>query len=519
MKRTFIILIGLLFSLQSFSQKVTEAYVDSLVAHSMDLMTQAGVAVAVIEDGKLVLSKGYGIQSVSSKKKVNADTRFMIASNTKAFTTTALGMLVDQGKISWKDKVVDVIPEFKMYDPYVTANFMIEDLVTHRSGLGLGAGDLMFIPDGSDFTIDDVITSFQHQEPTSPFRTKYDYDNLLYMVAGEVIHRVSGVAWDDYVQDSIMAPLGMNNSAALVQNLSSDKNIAQPHKVDGNELIELPTYKKPDGGIGAAGGIYSSVNDLSKWVMMHLNEGIYDGDKRLVSKSTHDYLWTAHTNISYSAKPSEPYRNHYRAYGLGFFLFDNNGYTIVQHSGGMPGMLSMVTMIPEKNAAVIILTNSAPGGYSFVSLTRQIKDKLIGVDGIDWIGRIHYFLEQNQSHADSVVNAVWEQVNSNANKKIEISAYEGVYRDDWFGDVVVELKGKELWMRSVRSPKLTGKMYYYGANTFAVKWNYSDMDCDAFAIFSLDENGLAQGLKMKGISPDIDFSFDFHDLDLYRVVD
>lgn len=499
------------------AQTITESYVDSLVKHSMDLMPQAGIAVAVIEDGKVTLSKGYGLSSVNSKKKVNEHTRFMIASNTKAFTTTALGRLVDQGKLSWKDKVVDIIPEFKMYDPYVTANFMVEDLITHRSGLGLGAGDLMFIPDGGDYTIDDVIKSFQYQEQVSQFRTKYDYDNLLYMVAGEVVHRVSGIAWDKYVEDSLMRPLGMHESAAMVQNLDDKKNIASPHKVDHGKLIELETYTKEDGGIGAAGSIYSSVSDLCKWVTMHLNEGEYGDGNRIVSKATHAYQWTAHTNIGFDATPPGPYKQHYRAYGLGFFLFDNNGYTVVQHSGGMPGMLSMISMVPEKKSAIIVLTNSAPGGYSFVSLTNQLKDKLIGVEGIDWIGRIHNYLTASDYHADSVVNAVWDQVNSNASKRIEISGYEGTYKDDWFGEMIVELKGSELWMRSVRSPKLNGKMHYYGANTFAVKWDYEDMDCDAFAIFSLDENGKAQSIKMKGISPDIDFSFDFHDLDLRRI--
>lgn len=197
----------LLFCGGSALAQVSSAYIDSLVNASLASVPQAGIAVAVVQDGKVIHSKGYGITSLKTGAKVDENSLFCIASNSKAFTTTALGMLVDQGKLKWTDKVIDIIPEFRMYDPYVTEHFMIVDLVTHRSGLGLGAGDLMFIPDGSNFKIEDIQTSFQHQEQVSEFRTKYDYDNLLYIVAGEVIYRLSGKPWDTFVEDKIMKPL------------------------------------------------------------------------------------------------------------------------------------------------------------------------------------------------------------------------------------------------------------------------------------------------------------------------
>lgn len=506
----------LLSSLITYAQ-ISSDYIDSLVKSSMDRMPQAGLSVAVIQDGKIVHLKGYGVKSVNTKAKVDENSLFMIASNTKAFTSTALAMLVEQGKLKWEDKVVDIIPEFKTYNAYVTANFTILDLLTHRSGMGLGAGDLMFIPDGSDFTIDDVIKSFQHQTEVSPFRTKYDYNNLLYMTAGEVVHRVSGMPWDQFVEQHIMTPVGMSNSVALNNNLKPNANVANPHRVEGDKLVELPHYNQKDGGIGAAGGIYSNATDMAKWVQMHLNAGALSDGSKLISEESHHMLWSAQTNTYFNATPPPPYKTHFKTYGLGFNLFDQNGYTIVQHSGGMPGMLSMVSMIPELNSAVIVLTNTAPGGYSFVSLTNQIKDELIGVKGNDWIGRIENYLHQSEAYADSVVSDVWETVNEASKNRIEVSGYVGTYKDEWFGEVEVSLKGTELWFSSKRSPKLSGKMYYYKANTFAIKWNYQDMNCDAFAIFSLDENGVAQSIEMKGISPEMDFSFDFQDLELKRV--
>ena len=454
---------------------------------------------------------------------MDENTLFGIASNSKAFTATALGILVDQGKLSWSDRVIDYIPEFKMYDPYVTQNFTIGDLLTHRSGLGLGAGDLMFFPGGSKFTIDDILRSFQFQTPVSDFRTKYDYDNLLYVVAGEVIKRVSGKPWDHFVQDEIMDELDMDNSVGIYQNISNNPNVAYPHSSENQKIQQIDVYVKNDGSLGAAGGIYSSVRDMSKWVIMHLNEGLF-GDKltdTLISQSNHRQLWKIHTNIAYNAYGSEMYNTHYRGYGLGFNLRDENGFTIVQHSGGLPGMLSMVTMIPELKAGIIVLTNSSPGGLSLVTLTNEIKDKILGVDGIDWLDWAESRLNNSSSDADSVVNAVWEQVKKNKSEAPDLQLFTGTYQDDWFGEIEVYEQDHQLWIKSKKSPKLQGPMHYYNANTFAIAWKYSQdsgsNNYDAFALFQLDENGKATSIRMKGISPIIDFSYDFQDLDLKRI--
>ncbi|MFT5479190.1 MAG: CubicO group peptidase (beta-lactamase class C family), partial [Bacteroidia bacterium] len=360
--------------------------------------------------------------------------------------------------------------------------------------------------------------SFQYQTPTSAFRTKYDYDNLLYMVAGEVIHRISGESWADYVQNHIMNPLKMDRSAAFYQDLKSKENIAEAHKVEDGKLKQITAYDE-NRAIGAAGGIYSSVADLSSWMLMHLRGGLLSDSTAFISSNNHHEMWTAHTNISFDATPPNPYRSHYAAYGLGWKLTDKNGYTTVSHTGGMPGMLSHVLLIPELNAGVVVLTNSDPGGYSFISITREIEDALIGVDGRDWVMTMKNYIEQSSGYADSVVNKVWETVAKAKTGNLVKQDFVGTYNDEWFGDVEVSLVKEELWFRSIRSPKLNGKMSFYTANTFAIKWTYRDMDCDAFAIFSLDEHGKAQRIEMKGISPNIDFSFDFQDLDLKRKKD
>lgn len=503
----------------SYAQsKVSTTFIDSIAELSLEKFPQAGFAIGVIQNGEISHLKGYGIASKNSNSKVDENTLFAIASNSKAFTAVALGILADQEKIDWNDKVVEHIPEFKMYDAYVTENFTILDLLTHRSGLGLGAGDLMFIPDGSDFTVNDIIKSFQYQTSVSDFRTKYDYDNLLYIVAGEIIHRTSGKSWTDFIEQEIMAKLKMNTSAGIYQNISKTKNIASPHKIENNEVIEIDPYLNNKGTFAAAGGIYSNVTEMANWVIMNLNQGVYGSELKdtLISKKQHQEIWKIHTNISYSPYPKGIYKNHYKGYGLGFFLQDQNGYSVVSHSGGLPGMLSMVTMIPELNAGIIVLTNGAPGGLEFITLTNEIKDKIIGVDGLNWLEWAQKRTEQSNAEADSVVNEVWSQVEKSKKTKIDFNQFTGTYKDNWFGKISIYEKDNNLYFKSLRSPKLHGEMKFYQANTFAIAWEYDNLDCDAFALFNL-ENGKAISISMKGISPDIDFSFDFHDLDLKRI--
>ena len=498
-----------------FSQGLTSPQIDSIVKVAMDSMQHAGLAVAVVLDGEIVHSKGYGMASIVTGDKVDLHTRFSIASNSKAFTSTALAILVDEGKIDWNDKVVDHIPEFKMYDPWVTANFTIIDLLTHRSGLDLGAGDLMWIPDGNNFTVADVISSFQYQTPVSDFRTKYDYDNLLYLVAGEIVARKSGMTWSEFIEEKIMDPLQMNESAGTLQRLTSKNNIAKPHSYVDNEFVQVDEFDATQAA--AAAGIYASVNDLSKWMIMQLNNGAMNDSTQLISEKNHKKMWQPYTNRGFAAVGNPPYNTHFYSYGLGWGISDIAGYVKLSHTGGMPGMLSQTILIQELNLGVVVLTNADPGGYSFLSIPNLIVDSYIGVDSVDWIGRMKTAINNREENGDSIVNMVWETVKKAKTKHLNIDDFVGTYRDDWFGEIEIWEKDKELWIKSIRSPKLVGKMSYYKANTFAIRWDYRDMECDAFASFTLDKEGKAISFTMEGISPNIDFSFDFQHLNLVRI--
>lgn len=511
-------LICIIATLPIAAQTITSSEIDILVEKTMKEFNVAGVAVAVVKDGKIIHEKGYGVKSINTKLPVDEHTNFQIASNSKAFTTAALSILVDEGKISWKDKVTKYLPEFKMYNDYVTENFLIEDLLCHRSGLGLGVGDLNSFPDGSDFTIKDVLTSFQHFKPVSAFRTQFDYDNQLYFVAGELIARVSGVTWENFIQTRILEPLQMNNSLSSIKAIKDKTNLAIPHSTEGanSQIRTIALFEEMING--AAGGILSNADDMSKWMIMQLNEGKYGEklDQQLFSKARQKEMWTIHTVTDFN--PSARYNQHFSGYGLGWGLADVKGNLRVSHTGGLPGMLSIVCLIPDLKLGIVVLTNTESGGAPlFSAVNNTILDRYLGLDKVDYIERYSKYVKESRNKGDDVTAKVWETVAANKKIKVNSQDYTGIYQDNWFGKIEVFLKGNQLWFKSYRSPKLNGPMHFYKDSTFAIKWEYQDMPCDAFAVFSLDENGKAQSIKMKGISPNIDFSFDFQDLDLQRI--
>jgi CubicO group peptidase (beta-lactamase class C family) len=254
--KTFLFLVFVLSGIKGSAQ-LTSQQIDALVQRAMEKFKVAGVAVAIVKDGKIVHEKGYGVRSISTKLPVDQYTNFQIASNSKAFTTAALSILIDEGKLNWKDKVRTYLPEFKMYNDYVTENFLIEDLLCHRSGLGLGAGDLMDFPDGTDFTIKDKLTVFQHFKPVSDFRTQFDYDNQLYVIAGELIARVSGMTWEKFIQSRILDPLNMTHSFASQEFIKDKTNYATPHSTETGTMRTIAYFH--DMINGAAGGIVSNV--------------------------------------------------------------------------------------------------------------------------------------------------------------------------------------------------------------------------------------------------------------------
>ena len=498
------------------AQVITSREIDSLVGITMKTFDVPGIAVAIVKDNKIIHSKGYGVRSLRTKQKVDSNTLFGIASNSKAFTAAALGILVDEKKLKWDDRVIDYIPEFRLYDPYVTYEFTITDLLTHRSGMGLGAGDLMIWPGENNFILSDIIHNLRYLKPVSGFRTKYDYDNLLYIVAGEVVARVSGMSWEDFIEKRIMQPLNMTGSFASYSRIKDKANVIDPHapvngvvQVIGRDINDIS---------GAAGGIYSNLTDMCKWIIMHMNKGRYGDrlEKQLFSREVHRAMWSSQTIIPVS--DSSEYNTHFAAYGLGWRLSDTRGYKQVGHTGGLAGIVTQVTLIPEMKLGIIIFTNQQSGA-AFHSITNSVLDRYFGIEGADRIKQYHEATLRNLANAEKITDEIWKDIDAqqkNIFAKPVYSNYTGTYTDDWFGEITISEKNGKLWFDSIRSPGLTGELLTYKGNTFIVKWNDRSLDADAYVMFYLDNTGKASEIKMKAISPLTDFSYDFHDLNFKR---
>jgi CubicO group peptidase (beta-lactamase class C family) len=520
MKKLLLIFVVVIFqTMTGISQPLSSPGIDQLVERTMKTFQVPGMAVAVVKDGKVIHSKGYGVSSLNTGKKVDENTLFGIASNSKAFTAATLAILVDDKKLSWDDKVIKYIPEFRMYNSYVTEDFTIRDLLTHRSGLGLGAGDLMIWPDSANFTINDIIYNLRFLKQTSPFRTKYDYDNLLYMVAGEVVTRVSGMSWEQFVEERIMKPLEMNHSAASFVRLKDKTNVIDGHSVVDKKLQVTPRESMKPGQC-SAGGIYSSISDLSKWMMCQLNNGKYGSqlEKQLFSASAQKEMWSPQTNTPFQ---KDKYNSHFSAYGFGWRLTDVKGTQQVSHTGGLEGMVTQVTLLPEIKLGIVVLTNQESGA-AFMSVTNAIKDSYLGFTPEDWVLRYDTLLAKSEKEDDELSKKVQNEIDNAlrvAGKQPDASLFTGEYADNWLGKVTITKQNGKLWFQSARSPQLRGEMSYYKGNTYVVRWVNRRMKADAFVLFSLDQEGKPAGFRMKAISPLTDFSYDFQDLDFHKLND
>jgi CubicO group peptidase (beta-lactamase class C family) len=469
-----------------------------------------GLAVAIVKDGKVVLSKGYGVRKLGESTPVDENTLFGIASNTKAFTSAALAMLVDEGKIAWDDPVTKHLPIFQLYDPYVTREMTIRDLLTHRSGLGLGAGDLLWWPP-TDYSREEIIRRFRYVKPATSFRSRYAYDNVLYMIAGQIVAAVSGKTWDDFIKERIFIPLGMTTSNTSIAALSASLDAASPHaRVEGSLKVIAP---QPLENVGPAGSINSSVAEMAKWLMVQLNRGQLSAGRRLFSERQSREVWSAQTITPLSDPPPHlaGLKANFSAYGLGWGLTEYRGFKTVSHTGGLLGYVSRVTLVPELNLGVVVLTNQQSGG-AFQSLTYGILDYYMKAPATDWVAAFKKSEEMALARAADVTKRQASTRVADSKPSLPLAKYAGRYNDAWYGDITINMEGDKLVIRFSHTPALVGDLEHWQHNTFVARWRDRSLDADAFVTFALRPDGSIEQMKMVAASPLTDFSFDFHDL-------
>ena len=509
---------GTVQSAASFDATALDAWVEEV----RERFEVPGIAVGVVKDGQVVFEGGWGVRELGRPEKVDAQTLFAIASNTKAFTAASLAMLVDEKKLSWDDRVTDHLPWFRMSDPYVTADMRIRDLLTHRSGLGLGAGDLLFWP-GSDYSTTEVVQRLARVPLKTGFRERYAYDNILYATATLVIEQVSGQSYADFLQQRFFDPLGMSGTRFNVDALRPGDPAATGHaKADFTTL--RPTFPLTWHNAAGAGGIYSSVHDMGRWMRAQLAGGSFtDGQGRehaLFTPARQKEMWSLVSPIPI-AEPAvpelAPSKPDFLGYGLGWMTSSYRGERLVWHTGGWPGMVSRVTLVPGRNLGVVVLTNQESGG-AFNALTLQILDAFLQpAQKNDWIAAYAAAADKSRAKADEAWAKRVAARDKRSRPSLPDSAWTGTWRDAWYGDVVIEQKDGRLRMRFPRSPLLTGTLEHWQHDTFLVKWDDRTLNGDAFVTFTLDADGKPREARMEAASDLTDFSFDFQDLVLKPV--
>ncbi|HKO97457.1 MAG TPA: serine hydrolase [Pyrinomonadaceae bacterium] len=487
---------------------------DAYVGRVLKEFDVPGISVAIVKDGKVVMTKGYGVRKTGEPTPVNEHTLFGIASNTKAFTAAALAMLVDEGKLAWDDPVTKYLPNFQMYDAYVTRELTIRDLLTHRSGLGLGAGDLMFWPN-TTFTREEIMHRIRYLKPASGFRSRYAYDNVLYLVAGQIVPVVTGKSWDDFIKERIFEPLEMTESNVTIKALKPGMNVVSPHTEIENRVTPIP-FNDLDNG-APAGAINSNAVDMAKWVVVQLDRGLVraskDGKQRLFSERQSRAMWAVTTPLTVNDPPAElaALKANYAGYGLGWSLGDYRGRKTVSHTGGLAGMVSRVMLIPEINAGVVVLTNQEQGG-AFNSVALHVMDYYLNAPETDWTKAFRTVAERGVAQAKATEQAQRLTRNDNSKPSLPLDKYAGKYRDVWYGDVSIALEEGKPVLRLAKTPGMVGDLEHWQYDTFIARWRDRSLHADAYVYFALKPDGSIDNMKMLAVSPLTDFSFDFHDL-------
>lgn len=524
MSRTFRFLVILIttvaaavLALNTAKAAPSKKSIEDSILRSMEEFQVPGMAVSIVYDGETYYSAGHGIVEIDKRKKVNDKTLFQIASVSKAFTAATLALLADEGKLDWEDKVIDHLPEFRMYDPWVTREFTIRDLLTHRSGLPLGAGDLLMFPRGKT-TREEIVHALRYLKPSSSFRSKYDYDNLMYIVAGEVVERVSGVPFEEFMEQRLLFPLGMRDCAASRPRTAPGSTKATPHLLIDGELQTTRTWKETTGA--AAGGINCSARSMARWMMFVLNKGVTPDGDQLISTAQFEQLLNPVTLSGVRGYMVEHAGAHMSAYALGWGISTFYGQPVAAHGGALWGMTTFIMVLPKQGLAIFASNNQmSPAPRAIVNdLADQFLTDVSQDAGKDWISIISELYQSRQSEGAETVAEATASRDADSKPSLPLEAYTGTYRDNWYGDIhISQAEDGRLWFKSDRNEPLSGPLEHFQYDTFIARWTDRQLMADAYVSFSMSPEGKIERIRMKAVSPTTDFSYDFHDLDLKYV--
>ena len=476
-----------------------------------------GMGVTIVENGQPTFVRGFGVRQLGMPAEVDTDTIFAIGSTTKAMTVAALATLVDAGKLGWDDRVIDHLPGFQMYDPWVTREMRVRDLLVHRSGLGYGVGDLLFVP-RSSLSRAETVRRIRFIKPSSSFRSEFAYSNLMYVVAGQLIEAVSGQTWEDYLRQHLFAPAGMVHATSDNGPRFATPDRAYPHaRMDGGlrglgHQARLDEQDDLGRNAAPAGGVAASPNDLAAWIQVQLNGGKAASGSQVFSTKARDEMWKPVIVLPLSSGPESlrATQPSFSSYALGWDVEDYHGTKFLWHGGAVLGFKSAVVLIPSKNVGFAIEINSEEGEV-VRGLIFELLDHYLGLPKGDWPAAIAAVRQGNLREGLKVQQAALARLGG-APPSVPLDRFVGTYRDPWYGDVVVARDTAGLTIDFRSTPRMSGRLRAYRYNSFVT--DFTDQSIEPATInFALDAEGKVERVTMLPLSPVADFSWDYRDLD------
>jgi CubicO group peptidase (beta-lactamase class C family) len=486
---SLLLAVALCFPVGLDAQQLDLSALDDYVAQALKEWEVPGLALAVIKDDNVLVAKGFGVRRMGSNEPVDAQTLFAIASTTKAMTVACLGILVEEEKLSWNDPVTKHLKGFQLYDPFVTRELTIRDLLTHRAGLS--RGDALWYR--SPYDRNEILERIRYLKPRWGFRSRYGYQNIMFLAAGQVVAAISETSWDDFVAQRLFSPLGMTSTLPGYRHLNGMENIATPHlfsegKVRPIEWVDIDN-------IGPAGSVISNVTDMARWVRFNLGRGSLDGQE-LLSPKTIEEIQTPQTivrldSLTKAQRPS----THFMAYGLGWFLYDYLGTKIVTHTGSIHGMRARVAMIPERNLGLVVLMNSSRTPLH-ESLMFWILDRLLGAPSRDWSAELLELRKANEAKWAEAEQSRKEKRVGGTKPSHPQEAYAGTYQSKLYGELAIA--EKDVVLRAEFFAGFEGKLEHWHFDTYQVIWDDATLGKDLIT-FHMNARGEIKSVTWYGL--------------------
>lgn len=458
---------------------------DAVVARAMSTFKVPGLAVAIVKNDSVVFAKGYGVRKLGAPEPVTPNTLFAIGSTTKAFTVAALQMLEQEGKLKLDDPVTKYLPWFQMYDPWVTREITLRDLVTHRSGLPT-ANAVWY---GTPYSRDEVLRRVRYRKPSTSFRSTWQYQNEMFLTAGQVIAAVDGRSWDDAIKARLFTPLGMASSGTSIKALPQMPDVAQPHFEHDGKLSVIP-YRDID-NIGPAGSINSSVRDMAQWVRFQLAKGKWNGAQLLNAAAFDD---ARRPHMMMPASPFDDFTSPgsaLHAYGMAWMTYAWNGHVIVEHSGGIDGMSTEVALVPDENLGLVVVSNLSTLAPQV--LQNYILDGYFGRPRTDWIGNVATALAKFEAMGKAEEEKAARERVKDSRPSLPLASYTGTYSDSLYGDVVVREAEGGLQLNFLGNRQ--AQLEHWQFDTFRAHWDDVVLD-KSMVQFFLDTSGKVERVRI-----------------------